>query len=121
MYSSNFIEVKNLCQIALFKLLCRYRNPRLTDVKPPCADHATSFCPQKLAVTSPTNDSCSVGVGRLLTKSHEKCRLLGCDMWFLLRTDVTEERIASIIKMKRISELRTTLAVTKLLLTLLPP
>jgi hypothetical protein len=43
---------------------------------------------------------------------YEECRLLGCDaVWLLLRTDVSEERITYIIRVKRIIELGTTLAV----------
>jgi hypothetical protein len=42
----------------------------------------------------------------------EECRLLGCDtVWSCIRTNVSEERIVSIIRVKRISELGT-LAVT---------
>jgi hypothetical protein len=45
--------------------------------------------------------------------SLEEYRLLGSyAVWLLLRTDVLEESIASIIKVTRIGELRTTLAVT---------
>jgi hypothetical protein len=43
----------------------------------------------------------------------EQCRLLGCyAVWLLLRTDVSQERSASIIRVIRIGELGTTLAVT---------
>jgi hypothetical protein len=34
----------------------------------------------------------------------EECRLLGCYAMWLLRTNVSEERIASIIRMTRIGE-----------------
>jgi hypothetical protein len=38
----------------------------------------------------------------------EGCRLLGCDAaWLFIITDVSEERISSIIKTERISELGT--------------
>jgi hypothetical protein len=44
---------------------------------------------------------------------YEECRLLGCyAMWFLLRTDVSEEPSASFIMVTRIGELGTTLAAT---------
>jgi hypothetical protein len=43
---------------------------------------------------------------------YEEWRLLGCYAVALVITDVSEERIASIISVKRISELGTTLAVT---------
>jgi hypothetical protein len=34
---------------------------------------------------------------------YEECSLLGCDaVWLLLRTDVTEESIVSIISVERI-------------------
>jgi hypothetical protein len=37
----------------------------------------------------------------------EECRLLGCyAVWSLIRTDVSDERIASIIKVTRIGELQ---------------
>jgi hypothetical protein len=39
-----------------------------------------------------------------------ECRLLECDA--VVKTDVPEERIASIIRLKRISELGTAFAVT---------
>jgi hypothetical protein len=40
-------------------------------------------------------------------------RLLGCyAVWLLLRSEVSEERIASIIRVTRICELGTTLALT---------
>jgi hypothetical protein len=43
----------------------------------------------------------------------EKCCLLGCyAVWVLLRTDVSEELSASFIRVRRIGELGTTLAVT---------
>jgi hypothetical protein len=43
---------------------------------------------------------------------YEECSLVGCDAaWLLLRTDVSEERVASVIRMTRIGELGTTLAV----------
>jgi hypothetical protein len=52
--------------------------------------------------------------GNLKTEKHkEEGRLMGCDaVWLLLRTHVSEERIAFIIRVKRISELGITLAVT---------
>jgi hypothetical protein len=44
---------------------------------------------------------------------YEECRLLGCyAVWVLGRTDVSEELIAFIIRVTRIGELGTTLAVT---------
>jgi hypothetical protein len=43
---------------------------------------------------------------------EEECRLLGYYAVCLLRTDVSEERSASIIRVIRMSELGTTLAVT---------
>jgi hypothetical protein len=44
---------------------------------------------------------------------YDECRLHGLDaLWFLLRTDVWEERSASIIRVTRIDELGTTLSVT---------
>jgi hypothetical protein len=43
----------------------------------------------------------------------EEWHLLGCyTMWLLLRTDISEELSASFIKVTRIGELGTTLAVT---------
>jgi hypothetical protein len=46
----------------------------------------------------------------------EECSLLGCDaVLLLLRTDVSEEYIASVIRVKRISALGTTLAVNIIL------
>jgi hypothetical protein len=43
----------------------------------------------------------------------EECCLLGYDaVWLLITTNVSEERIASMIRVERISDLRTTLAVT---------
>jgi hypothetical protein len=43
----------------------------------------------------------------------EECRLLGCyTLWLLLRTDVSEERSASIIRVARIGELEAMLAVS---------
>jgi hypothetical protein len=36
-----------------------------------CADHATPLCPQKLALTSPTNGVSSVGIVRSLSKATE--------------------------------------------------
>jgi hypothetical protein len=45
--------------------------------------------------------------------SLEECCVLGFDaMWFLVRTDVSEEHIATIIRVNRIGEQGTTLAVT---------
>jgi hypothetical protein len=41
-----------------------------------------------------------------------ECRLLGCDAVSIVRTNISEEIIAYIIGVKRISELGTTLAVT---------
>jgi hypothetical protein len=38
---------------------------------------------------------------------YEECHLLGCDAMALVRTDVSEEHIASIIRVERISELGT--------------
>jgi hypothetical protein len=49
--------------------------------------------------------------GRKANK-HEEYRLLGCDTVCLVKTDVSEEVIASIFRVKRITELGTTLAVT---------
>jgi hypothetical protein len=44
---------------------------------------------------------------------HEELRLLGCyAVWLLLGTDVSKELTASFIRVKRIGELETTLAVT---------
>jgi hypothetical protein len=44
---------------------------------------------------------------------YEECRFLGCDaVWLLLRADIPEERLASIIRVKRFSEVRTMLAVS---------
>jgi hypothetical protein len=40
----------------------------------------------------------------------EECRLLGCDAGTLVRTDVSEKRITSIIRATRIGELETTIA-----------
>jgi hypothetical protein len=42
----------------------------------------------------------------------EECPFLGCDALLLVITDVSEERMASVIRLKRISELGTTFAVT---------
>ena len=36
-----------------------------------CADHVTPFCPQKLALTSPTGGGRSVGIVRSRTKATE--------------------------------------------------
>jgi hypothetical protein len=48
---------------------------------------------------------------------YEECSLLGFDaVWLLCITDVSEERIASIIMEKRISQLGTTFAVTSSLI-----
>jgi hypothetical protein len=47
------------------------------------------------------------------SRYREKCRLLGCwAMWLFLRTDVWKEYVASIIRVTRIGEIGTTLAVT---------
>jgi hypothetical protein len=43
---------------------------------------------------------------------YEECRLLVCYALFLVGTDVSDKRIASISKVKRIGELGTTLAVS---------
>jgi hypothetical protein len=44
---------------------------------------------------------------------YVECLVLGCcAVWLLLRTDVSEERSASIIRVKRISELRRAIAIT---------
>jgi hypothetical protein len=45
-------------------------------------------------------------------RANEEWRLLGCyAVWLLLRTDVSDEHSASIIRVTRIGELGTTLAV----------
>ena len=46
-------------------------NRRLTAVGTRCADHVTPLYPQKLALTSPTSGSCSVGIVRVRTKATE--------------------------------------------------
>jgi hypothetical protein len=46
-------------------------------------------------------------------EEKEKCRLLGCyGIVALERTDVSEERIAFVIRVTRLGELRTTLAIS---------
>jgi hypothetical protein len=54
----------------------------------------------------------------LTTELVEDCRLLGCYAVWLVRTDVSEERSPSIIRVVRIGELGTTLTVTSNRLTL---
>jgi hypothetical protein len=49
----------------------------------------------------------------MLQQTYEELCLLGCyAVWLLLNTDVSEEHSTSIITVKRIHELGTTLAVT---------
>jgi hypothetical protein len=55
------------------KLRFRYGKPSLTTVRIHCADQATPFYPQKLALTSPTSGGRSVVVVRLRTKGHGVC------------------------------------------------
>jgi hypothetical protein len=61
---------------ALSSLVCNYTYSVVyktdnTAVRIRCADHATPFYPQKLALTSPTSDDRSVGIVYLLTKTTE--------------------------------------------------
>ena len=49
----------------------RSRKQRLTAMGTRCADHVTSFYPQKLALTPPTGGGRSVGIVRVRTKATE--------------------------------------------------
>jgi len=49
----------------------RSRKQRLTAVGTRCADNVTPLYPQKLALTSPTGGSRSVGIVRMRTKATE--------------------------------------------------
>jgi len=49
----------------------RSRKQRLTTVGTRCADHVTPLYPQKLALTSPTSGSRSVGIVHMRTKATE--------------------------------------------------
>jgi hypothetical protein len=51
-------------------------------------------------------------VNHISFSKYEECRILGCDTVCLIRADVSEERIASIIRVEIISELGTPLAVS---------
>jgi hypothetical protein len=49
------------------------KSTRLAAVGARCADHATCFYPQKVALTSPTSGGRSIDIVRLRTKSHGVC------------------------------------------------
>jgi hypothetical protein len=60
-----------------------------------------------------TGDELNLFAFIFLPDGHEGYRLLGCGAaWGLVRTDVSEERVASFFKVERMSELGTPLAVT---------
>jgi hypothetical protein len=79
-------------------------------------DIKTQFVPHRRQITSPLKSS----AGQYYVRSHggdyEKCRLLGCDvLWLFVTRDDSEERIAFIMRVEKISQLETTLAVTRTL------
>jgi hypothetical protein len=56
--------------------LLRSRKPRLAAVGTLCADRATPLYPHKCVRSLPTSGGRSVGIVRLLTKSHGVCSVL---------------------------------------------
>jgi hypothetical protein len=65
------------------------------------------------ALLYPRKQNSSCKISGFHGGDYEECRPLECAVWLLLTIDVSEERIASTIKMTRIGELGTTLAVTR--------